>query len=1023
MKLSDANSKITSPEQQLKRSEICKWLAPVDSEQGCDHYLEDFDDARFLRHPGTCEWIKPRLEYEKWSTCKFGSQSSLLWIHAIPGAGKTVLASYLVDSAIESNPSAVIFFFFKNGDSDKNTAVAALRSFIYQILQHSENTSKQAFYDDLQQCKENAAHLRAVNIRQLWEVFTKYCLLKNGLVIILDALDECGDVIKLLPNLLRLASTAQVKVAFTSRREPELTEALQGVPSLAMGPEDVSDDIKVYLNSRVAKSSNLSDPRVRSRITRILNNQSKGMFLWVRLMVDELESCVTITQIEGTLSSLPEGLPEVYQRILRRLQTSLKQARRDFCSKLLKWLVLAKRPLRLREVNEALRLEYAGFNGGPAFSQNLLCSDRDVESICGSLVTVKKQIIELIHLSAKEFLLVPAGASTLSGGLEDFLVDVDKDSAGVASLCTTYLRSKQVAREISPTEAKAQAFNHSYPLVEYACFHWISHITDANANTMADRNIGLRDFIISRHPFFWIEKYFTFRRHSKSELYFDIQRLLDWATVDDVAVSVSCSTTHFLSLFSAWSQAFLRLLDEYGAMLEFQPGLVHQIDPRRFFHSADSLLLEALCEDAGIQQYCTVRAATKSTDSPSMPEHRKLPKLTDSDVYALCYFDKKRNAVFTVEAAPGKMPRFHCQEITTGRKLMPVVDKEFIDNDHPIIARAAAMSQGADFLAIQYDWDESRYTQLSYTVVWALDSDLKFEQRRRTSWAQKVFSNINAIPELDTMCMAESKRLITFDEDGNLQTQRGQIEIATGQEMPFPSSIACDPSALTLSGNGKVVILDAFGSDLRYITQDEGTKMIPDSASSVPGSFHDISHTGRFVVCEVTTEEDFLQAVSTDIKVMIFDTHTEKTINFVIPSQQETQYGITKPSSFWFAEDESKLFGLIPKRFVAFNQSIDGNSETFILYVWKRYGTGFTLWGSKPLYTGLLGHFYDTEAQHLYIVEPGPAWNRIDLTTSDLCDLNEDVSSMPIRYKGLSHRVSSGGSYIATLGSSHSPWV
>ena len=208
----------------------------------------------------------------------------------------------------------------------KTTAIAALRALVYPLLQYTALAHMRAFYDDFHRCKEKAAHLKPANLRQLWDVFVKYCSLGGACIIILDALDECVDISRLLPPLLCVTETAKAKVIFTSRREPELKEALHGISSLAMGPEDVRDDIHVYLDYRVATSSFLSHPRVRSRIVRILNTQSKGMFLWVRSMIDELESCVSITQVEDALSSLPDDLPEAYQQILRYLHTSLKRA-------------------------------------------------------------------------------------------------------------------------------------------------------------------------------------------------------------------------------------------------------------------------------------------------------------------------------------------------------------------------------------------------------------------------------------------------------------------------------------------------------------------------------------------------------------------------------------------------------------------------------------------------------------------------------------------------------------------------
>ena len=995
-----------------RQNEICKWLAPLDNESGCDHYLEDLADARSLRLPNTCHWIKPRSEYEVWSTCEPSSKSSLLWIHAIPGAGKTILASYIIDDAVKSSSSTVLYFFFKNGDSDKNTAVAAVRALIYQLLQHSSFAHTKRLYDEIHKCKERTAHTRAVNLMQLWDVFAKHCSSVTSPIIVLDALDECRDISKLLPHVLRLTNIAQVRIAFTSRREPELKEALQGIQSLAIGLEDVRDDIRVYLDYRVATSRFMSDPRVRSRIVRILNAQSKGMFLWVRLMVDELESCVTIAQVEDTLSTLPEGLPEVYQRILRRLQTSLKRAQREFCSRLLKWLVLAKRPLRLREANEALRLEYANMAGGPTFAQNLLYSERDIGSICGSLVTVKKQVVELIHFSAKEFLLVPAEASILFGGLEAFLVDTAKDNAAIAGSCITYLKSKELAKEVYPADTCGQAFKQSFPFVEYACIHWISHVTEATGSAMANWKHGLHGFLVSRHPFFWIEKWFTFRRHSKSELCFEIQRLLDWATIDNTEFPLSPSVTDLFSLFLCWGQAFLHLLEDYGSMVDFYPGLVHQIDPRRFCHSIENRMLEAFCETTTIQRHDTIRTVPNLNEFSNVPDHRKLQKhATDDEKYALCHFDRRRNAVFTVDASPGRMPRLDCQEITTGRKLMPIFDNEFVDNTDALWAQGAVMNQEGNYLAVSYVFENDDDCQIStYTAVWALDSDLKFGQRRLTSWAQKVFSTIK-VNEIETFSGFFSHRPIAFDESGDLCSQSGQIKMATGDETPFPASVLKYPRTITFSGNGEAAILEAEGADFWRLTMAGDWEAIPNSALKISYTF-DVSHTGRFLVWETPIDARRPNHIFDDIKVKVFDTHTKTTITLLIPENRH----VRDDTRFLFAEDESNLFGFIPKCGAAMDDYV-------ILYVWRRYGNDFTLWNSKTLHGQVLGHYLDTEEQHLYIVASRRVWSRIDLKSKDLRNLDEDVQSVLIQDGGLSHRVSSDGSRLATLRTTQAQWV
>ena len=327
----------------------------------------------------------------------------LLWICAIPGAGKTILASYLIDRAVERSSDIsqnILYFFFKNTDKDKSTPLAAAKALIHQMLQFDDQME---LLSDLYRCMQNSSQPRAFNFRLLWSLFCKYCSRLPVQYIFLDALDECENVRLLLPGLFELSQKHSIRVIFTGRQQDLISE-LDGLPFLKIGPEDVADDIKAYVSYQISERPMLSDPRVRPRIIRILNARSKGMFLWVVLMIKELESLSTIDEIDEALSSIPEDLPGLYERILKRLHSNLKSSKRLLSIRLLRWIVLAKRPLNHEELKDALHLDYAMIPNGFYFVQNLICSQREIESICGSLVTSKNQMIQLIHFSAKEFL-------------------------------------------------------------------------------------------------------------------------------------------------------------------------------------------------------------------------------------------------------------------------------------------------------------------------------------------------------------------------------------------------------------------------------------------------------------------------------------------------------------------------------------------------------------------------------------------------------------------------------------------
>jgi hypothetical protein len=282
--------------------DVMKWIAPIEYE--CNHYEEDFEAARELRHPETCEWICDWPEYNQWfESSKSRSADSLLWIHAIPGAGKTVLASHLIGRLTDSNnkglPFDVLYFFFKHYDANKGTPLAAVRALANQLL-HSPaaGSVRVAFFEHLVELMDRGGQIRAIGFRALWDASCKHVtqLPDCAVVIVLDALDECSAAAQLMPGLQNLARRSAVRILATSRREADLGAALARAPSLLMGVAEVRDDIRLFTEQRVAQSAKLSHLFVRMRMLHMLDVRSKGMFLWVALVLQELEAIVSLAE-------------------------------------------------------------------------------------------------------------------------------------------------------------------------------------------------------------------------------------------------------------------------------------------------------------------------------------------------------------------------------------------------------------------------------------------------------------------------------------------------------------------------------------------------------------------------------------------------------------------------------------------------------------------------------------------------------------------------------------------------------
>lgn len=148
-------------------------------------------NANPIRVAGTCEWFLGHPDFLAW---RQSQTSSLLWLSADPGCGKSVLSKYLIDckgEALSLRPalSIVCYFFFKDGDVDRVSDVKAICALLHQLFLQQPRLYKHAEYDF--DCKGD----KLLNdFDALWEVFINAIdETENEVICVLDALDECRE--------------------------------------------------------------------------------------------------------------------------------------------------------------------------------------------------------------------------------------------------------------------------------------------------------------------------------------------------------------------------------------------------------------------------------------------------------------------------------------------------------------------------------------------------------------------------------------------------------------------------------------------------------------------------------------------------------------------------------------------------------------------------------------------------------------------------------------------------------------
>jgi Cdc6-like AAA superfamily ATPase len=254
--------------------EIRDWLSAPDPSTNYENALEK-------RHEGTGLWFTCGHAFEDWKK----QPSSFLWLHGIPGCGKTVLSSTIIEHLHNSTTPAqvLLYFYFDFNDTNKQTLENMLRSLMYQLylkqpnargpvnrLWHSTRAGNQ------QLSKNSLRDVLLVMLSKVTEVS-----------IVLDALDESStrnDVLTWMRDVLEVKSCT-CRTLVTARREEDIESALQcwirPEDSISIQQDDVKEDIRSYVIHRVRNSEELKRwhkvPEVQDEIETELVNRADGM--------------------------------------------------------------------------------------------------------------------------------------------------------------------------------------------------------------------------------------------------------------------------------------------------------------------------------------------------------------------------------------------------------------------------------------------------------------------------------------------------------------------------------------------------------------------------------------------------------------------------------------------------------------------------------------------------------------------------------------------------------------------------
>ncbi|KAI1121431.1 putative zinc finger protein [Nemania abortiva] len=457
-------------EQNLRRIKaVHNWLSATNVDTDQDNYTKTRAE-----YPTTGQWLLGNTLFQEWFNPRFPTIPPLLWLNGIPGAGKTILASFVVEKARKLSPApTVLFFYCKYDNSERDNFVALGRSLLSQFLKQ-DNGLLPVFYQ--KSCRSGEAVLTSRElVEELLNLAFKNC---KSAYIILDGLDECPrDQRKYITQWFRRLvedlpknEPERLRCLFVSQDDGPARKDFAELASIKIGVEDNRNDIEEYSRIEANKlresCPSLTEEKA-NEIAENVANVAEGLFLLAKLIWINLSGHTSIARLDEELEPgvFPSKINDAYRRIMVRMAKEASPVAMDDILRLLGWLVCVKRPLKWYEVQgmNSINLDRRWV---ATERQSFMKSPKD---LCASLVEIRSDgTLEFVHLTAKFFLL------------EENYVNAPAEELKLATLCIDYLnlptcvRSLAINEDYKPTQE--QVLNGDYAFMDYAVIYWLRHL-------------------------------------------------------------------------------------------------------------------------------------------------------------------------------------------------------------------------------------------------------------------------------------------------------------------------------------------------------------------------------------------------------------------------------------------------------------------------------------------------------------------------------------------------------------------
>ncbi|KAG8713891.1 hypothetical protein FRC08_012674 [Ceratobasidium sp. 394] len=438
---------------------------------------------------------------------------SLAWVQGLAGLGKSSIAAS-VCQRLDDQRALACSFFCKRDDPELRDPRRALTTIIYGLARRWEAYGEAVVAAIREDPDLHLRHLQPLYdtlVVKPLQALTGAKQPRNALVVVVDALDECGDIDTRKQLLTCLKGMSQIipslRVIATSRPDADIQGFFShsGVDWFAeynVLNYDALADVRAFVQDQLGDITQADDwPE---DAVEQLSVRSSGLFIWARTACNiilrgldrrgELEKVLAGTRLKDGLANLDV----LYT-------TAVKAGALDGDSDNLKYVLKCLGAIVVTGTRTPLSISSLSALLGNHIPPNVL--GRVVHSLSSVLYVDQKLggAIRISHPSFMDYITDPSRSKELCVNLEQQNTILAECCLEMLATCLKFntcgLETSDVLnRDVPNLEIRVR--EAISPQLSYSCLYWPSHVARAKLDRLDGQ---LQEFLLGQKLLYWIE--------------------------------------------------------------------------------------------------------------------------------------------------------------------------------------------------------------------------------------------------------------------------------------------------------------------------------------------------------------------------------------------------------------------------------------------------------------------------------------------------------------------------------------